>query len=159
MRLATGRSTGLEPGAVTQATRAIEASEGISLGEGDIASSCTGHHARRVALGAWSNEYPPAGEGKADCMSTQFRGCTNDALPPFFLDGDGETVPSNVEGMPYPVHPLQLTAMGMCISDSLQLEDLAKACEREGRFEFLVVGLPLRLPGATGSPWNPIAVF
>jgi hypothetical protein len=26
-------------------------------------------------------------------------------------------------------------------------------------FAFMVVGLPLRLPGATGSPWNPIAIF
>ncbi len=49
--------------------------------------------------------------------------------------------------------------MGMLISDSLQLEDLAKACAEERRFEFMVVGLPLRLPGATGSPWNPIAIF
>ena len=29
----------------------------------------------------------------------------------------------------------------------------------ERRFEFMVVGLPLRLPGGTGSPWNPIAIF
>jgi hypothetical protein len=29
----------------------------------------------------------------------------------------------------------------------------------ESRFEFMVVGLPLRLPGATGSPRNPIAIF
>jgi hypothetical protein len=64
-----------------------------------------------------------------------------------------------VESIPYPIHPLQLTAMGMCISDSLQLEDLAKTCKEEGRWEFMVVGLPLRLPGATGSPWNPIAIF
>jgi kynurenine formamidase len=49
--------------------------------------------------------------------------------------------------------------MGMFVSDSLQLEDLAQACAEEGRFEFMVVGLPLRLPGGTGSPWNPIAIF
>ena len=47
----------------------------------------------------------------------------------FLPDGDGETVPSNVEGMPYPIHPLQLTAMGMLVSDSLQLEELHKACD------------------------------
>ena len=77
----------------------------------------------------------------------------------FLPDGDGETVPSNVEGILYPIHPLQITAMGMFASDSLQLEDLAQACAEEGRDEFMVVGLPLRLPGATGSPWNPIAIF
>lgn len=47
----------------------------------------------------------------------------------------------------------------MFASDSLQLEDVAQACAEEERLEFLVVGLPLRLPGATGSPWNPIAIF
>jgi hypothetical protein len=77
----------------------------------------------------------------------------------FLPDGDGETVPSNVEGVLYPIHPLQVTAMGMLAADSLQLEDLARACEEEGRFEFMVVGRPLRLPGGTGSPWNPIAIF
>ena len=38
-------------------------------------------------------------------------------------------------------------------------EDVALACADEGRFEFMVVGLPLRLTGGTGSPWNPIAIF
>jgi hypothetical protein len=68
-------------------------------------------------------------------------------------------VPSNVAGMRYPIHPLQVAAMGLFAADSLQLEDLAAACAAEGRFEFMVVGLPLRLPGGTGSPWNPIAIF
>ena len=72
----------------------------------------------------------------------------------FLPDGDGEAVPSCVEGMTYPIHPLQSVAMGM-----LTAEDLARACEAEGRFEFMVVGLPLRLPGGTGSPWNPMAIF
>ena len=34
-----------------------------------------------------------------------------------------------------------------------------RPARQEGRWEFMVVGLPLRLPGATGSPWNPIAIF
>lgn len=55
--------------------------------------------------------------------------------------------------------PLQIVAMGMLASDSLQFEDLVRVCDAEGRFEFMVVGLPLRLPGGTGSPWNPIAHF
>jgi len=49
--------------------------------------------------------------------------------------------------------------MGMLVSDSLNLEEIGKTCEEEKRFEFMVVGLPLRLPGATGCPWNPIAIF
>jgi kynurenine formamidase len=151
----------LEPGeAVTrEELEAIEVGEGVRLGEGDILVFRTGHHARRLALGAWSNEYPPEGEGKAGLHVDTIPWMHERRIAAFLPDGDGETVPSNVEGMPYPIHPLQLTALGMCVSDSLQLEDLAKACVVVGRFEFLVVGLPLRLPGATGSPWNPIAIF
>jgi kynurenine formamidase len=151
----------LEPGeAVNRAElEAIEKAQGVTLGEGDILVFRTGHHARRTALGAWSNDYPPAGQGKAGLHVDTAPWMHERKIAAFLPDGDGETVPSNVEDMPYPIHPLQLTAMGMCVSDSLNLEDLAKACLEEGRWEFLVVGLPLRLPGATGSPWNPIAIF
>jgi kynurenine formamidase len=45
------------------------------------------------------------------------------------------------------------------VSDSLQLEDIAAACEEEGRWEFLVLAAPLRITGGTGSPFNPIAVL
>ena len=56
----------LEPGeAVTRAElEAIEKAQGVRLGEGDILVFRTGHHARRLALGAWSNDYPPAGAGQ-----------------------------------------------------------------------------------------------
>src|SRR5262249_980735 len=129
------------------------------LCEGDILVFRTGHHARRRALGAWSNDYPPAGEGKAGLHVDTVPWMHERRIAAFLPDGDGETVPSNVEEMPYPIHPLQLPSMGMLVSDSLNLEGVAKACEEEKRWEFMVVGLPLRLPGATGCPWNPIALF
>jgi kynurenine formamidase len=132
---------------------------GVQLGEGDILVFRTGHHRRRLELGAWSNDYPPTGEGKAGLHVDTIRWMHERRIAAFLPDGDGETIPSNVEGVLYPIHPLQVTAMGMLAADSLQLEDLAAACEEEGRFEFMVVGLPLRLPGGTGSPWNPIAIF
>lgn len=151
----------LEPGeAVTRAElEEIEKAEGVRLGEGDILVFRTGHHARRLNLGPWNNDYPPAGEGKSGLHVDAIPWMHQRRIAAFLPDGDGETVPSRVEGVPYPIHALQLTAMGMLVSDSLQLEDLAKACEDEQRWEFMVVGLPLRLPGATGSPWNPIAIF
>jgi kynurenine formamidase len=151
----------LEPGeAVTRAElEAVEAAQGVRLGEGDILVFRTGHHRRRLELGPWNNSYPPAGEGKAGLHVDTIPWMHERRIAAFLPDGDGETVPSGVEGMLYPIHALQVVAMGMCVSDSLQFEDLARACEGEGRFEFLVVGLPLRLPGGTGSPWNPIAIF
>jgi kynurenine formamidase len=136
---------------------AAEKAQGVRLGEGDIMLFRTGHHRRRLELGAWNPGY--SGQGMAGLHASSMLMLHERKVAVFLPDGDGETVPSNVEGMPYPIHALQLTAMGMLIADSLQLEELAEACEQEGRREFMVVGLPLRLPGATGSPWNPIAMF
>ena len=145
----------LEPGeAVTRAElEAVEVAQGVRLGEGDIFVFRTGHHRRRLELGAWDNSYPPAGQGKAGLHVDTIRWLHERKIAAFLPDGDGETVPSNVEGMLYPIHPLQVTAMGMFVADSLQLEDLSQACAEEGRFEFMVVGLPLRLPG-----WHRVAV-
>ena len=149
----------LEPGeAVTRAElEACEEAQGVHLGEGDIFVYRTGHHRRRLELGAWDNG--PDGEGKAGLHVDTIPWMHERGIAAFLPDGDGEAIPSTVDGISYPIHPLQIVAMGMLCSDSLQFEDLARACEEEGRFEFLVVGLPLRLPGGTGSPWNPIAIF
>jgi kynurenine formamidase len=149
----------LEPGeAVRRAElEACEEAQGVDLGEGDILVFRTGHHRRRLELGPWDNG--PDGEGKAGLHVDAIPWMHERRLAAFLPDGDGEAIPSVVEGMTYPIHPLQIVAMGMLASDSLQFEDLARACEDEGRYEFMVVGLPLRLPGGTGSPWNPIAIF
>lgn len=149
----------LEPGeAVTRAElEACETAQGVHIGEGDIFVFRTGHHGRRLALGPWDNG--PDGEGKAGLHVDTVPWMHERGIAAFLPDGDGEAVPSVVDGIAYPIHPLQIVAMGMLTADSLQFEDLARACEEEGRFEFMVVGLPLRLPGGTGSPWNPIAIF
>jgi kynurenine formamidase len=151
----------LEPGeAVTRAELdECAALEGVALGEGDILVLRTGHHRRRLELGPWDNSPPPAGEGKAGVHVDTIPWMHEKGIAAFLPDGDGETVPSVVAGITYPIHPLQVVAMGMLVSDSLQFEDLVAACEEEGRYEFMVVGLPLRLPGGTGSPWNPLAIF
>jgi kynurenine formamidase len=149
----------LEPG--TAVCRAeledAERAQGTYLGPGDLLVFRTGHHRRRTRLGPWDNGY--GGPGKAglhvDAISLLHERCVAGFLP----DGDGETVPSTVAGIAYPIHPLQITAMGMLAADSLNLEDLAEACEAEQRWEFLVVIAPLRVPGATGSPFNPIVVM
>ncbi|NPV69641.1 MAG: cyclase family protein [Firmicutes bacterium] len=149
----------LEPGeAVTRdEIEAVERAEGVRLDEGDIMVFRTGHHRRRLELGAWDPGY--TGEGRAGLDPYSLTLLHERKVSVFLPDGDGEVVPSYVEGIQYPIHPLQITAMGMVCADSLQLEELAQVSEQEGRFEFMVVIAPLRLPKGTGSPFNPIAVF
>ena len=77
----------------------------------------------------------------------------------FLPDGDGETVPSNVDGITYPIHSAAGGGHGHARLRQPAVRGSGAACEEEGRCEFMVVGLPLRLPGGTGSPWNPIAIF
>ena len=151
----------LEPGeAVTAAElQACAEAEDVRLGQGDILVLRTGHHRRRLELGPWDNSPPPVGEGKAGLHVDAIPWMHELRIAAFLPDGDGETVPSVVDGITYPIHPLQVVAMGMLVSDSLQFEELAQASEEESRYEFMVVGAPLRLPGGTGSPWNPIAIF
>ncbi len=149
----------LEPGtAVTRAElEEAERVEGAQLGEGDLFVFRTGHHRRRLEMGPWDNGY--SGEGKAGLHVDSIPLLHERHVAGFLPDGDGETVPSTVDGIAYPVHPLQITAMGMLAADSLNLEDLAAACAQEQRWEFLVALAPLRVPGATGSPLNPIALL
>jgi kynurenine formamidase len=149
----------LEPGeAVTiDELEAAEKAQGVRLGEGDILVFRTGHHRRRLELGPWNNGYD--GEGKAGLHASAILLLHERKVSAFFPDGDGETVPSNVERVAYPIHALQIAAMGMACSDSLQFEELVKVCEDERRWEFMVVAAPLRLPRGTGSLFNPIAIF
>ena len=149
----------LEPGdAVTgEELEAAEKSQGVRLGEGDLFVFRVGVCQRRLELGPWNVEH--GGEGRAGLHPTAMRLLHERKVAAFLPDGDGETIPCDIEGVGNPVHALQIGAMGLACADSLQLDDLARACEEEGRWEFMAVIAPLRLPGGTGSLVNPIAVF
>lgn len=149
----------LEPGhaVTTDELLRAEKSQRVQLREGDIFLFRTGHSRRRMELGAWDNSYE--GEGQAGLHPATMRLLHERRIAAFFPDGDGETVPSNVEGVAYPIHALQIAAMGMACADSLQFEDLANICEQQNRWEFMVVACPLFIPKGTGSPFNPVAIL
>ena len=149
----------LEPGeAVTrEELEASERAQGVSLQEGDIFLFRTGHHRRRLEFGPWDSGYE--GEGRAGLHATAMLLLHERKVAAFLPDGDGEAVPGHVEGVGSPIHALQIAAMGMACADNLQFEDLIGECTQEGRWEFMIVAAPLRLPGGTGSLFNPIAIF
>jgi len=71
-----------------------------------------------------------------------------------------------IEKLPYPsesftsaVHMIVLASMGLPILDWPALTELAATCERLKRWDYLLTTAPLRLPGGTGSPINPLALF
>ena len=149
----------LEPGeAVTaEEIEAVENSQGVKLGEGDIMLFRTGQYHRRNQKGPWNVGFD--GEGRAGLDPYSLLLLHERKVAAFLPEGDGEVHPGYVEGIRSPIHALQVAAMGMLVADSLQLEEVAAACSEEGRFTFMVAFSPLRLPRGTGSPFNPIAVF
>ena len=60
--------------------------------------------------------------------------------------------------LPFGVHSA-IFAHGLALIDMALLEPLAVACAEEGRWEFMLVVSPLPIPGGTGSPVNPLAIF
>jgi kynurenine formamidase len=71
-----------------------------------------------------------------------------------------------IEKLPYPsesftsaVHMIVLASMGLPILDWPALTELAATCDRLKRWDYLLTTAPLRLPGGTGSPINPLALF
>jgi kynurenine formamidase len=149
----------LEPGhAVTgEELEAAEKAQGVRMEEGDIFVFRVGHPLRRQELGPWNIDH--GGEGRAGLHPTAMRLLHKRKVSAFLPDGDGDTVPCHVEGVGHPIHALQIAAMGLACGDSLQLEDLTRACQEEGRWDFLVMLAPLRLRKGTGCLVNPIAVF
>lgn len=129
---------------------------GIKAGEGDILLVYTGRDARQTEA--------PDAPGTA----FQLAGLDPETIPWMHerriavLGGDGvhdPQPPSRFERWPIPVHMCALVGMGVHLLDNLFLEDLAKACAAEKRWEFLLTVAPLRIAGGTGSPINPIAMF
>ncbi|MEU1268746.1 cyclase family protein [Streptomyces sp. NPDC005799] len=146
----------LEPGqdVTVDDLTAAETEQNVRVSEGDLLFVRVGHRRRRSERGAWhaassrSGLHPSALEFLADRRVCVLGG-----------DGNNDTAPSSAEGVDFPVHVLAIHAMGLHLLDYLQFEDLAAACEAEGRWSFLCAIAPLRLPDATGSPVNPIAVL
>jgi kynurenine formamidase len=82
---------------------------------------------------------------------------------------DFQDAPESDQGLPNPtehdipialhIHAIALPYMGLPLVDNANLERIAKVCAELNRWEFQVTVAPLIIPGATGSPVNPIAVI
>jgi kynurenine formamidase len=70
-----------------------------------------------------------------------------------------ERLPNEIDPeMAVPVHGNLLRDLGVYIGEIWWLEELAADCAADGRYEFFLAAQPLNIPGAVGSPLNPIAI-
>jgi len=146
----------LEPGTpiYVEDLEAWERQAGVRVGPGDVVFVRAGRWARRAEEGAWATGRLAAGLHASVAPWLRERGVamlgsdyTNDALP------------SGVDGVAMPIHLLTLVTMGMWLFDNLDLEAVADVAAEQGRWEFLLVAAPLAVPGGTGAPLNPVAIF
>jgi kynurenine formamidase len=146
----------LEPGEhiSLEDLEAAEAEQGVAVREGDVLLVRTGHALRLDELGPWDTA-----SAKAGLHPTAVPFLAERRVAALGCDGNSDTAPSTTEGVSFPIHVLTLNAMGVHLLDYLQFEDLRAVCERARRWEFLFVAVPLRIPGGTGSPINPVAIF
>ena len=146
----------LEPGDHVTADDlfAAERDQGVRVGRGDIVLVRVGHRLRRTERGPWD-----AAAARAGLHPALLAVAAERQIAVLGSDGNNDTAPSVAEGVDFPVHVLAVNALGIHLMDYLEFAELAPLCEREGRWSFLCMIAPLRLPTFTGSPVNPIAIL
>jgi kynurenine formamidase len=131
-----------------------ERDQRVQVGRGDIVCVRVGHRRRRSEQGPWD-----AARARAGLHPTLLTVLAERQIAVLGSDGNNDTAPSAVAGVDFPVHVLAVNALGLHLLDYLQFMQLAEACTAVGRWSFLCVIAPLRLPTGTGSPVNPIAIL
>jgi kynurenine formamidase len=146
----------LEPGDHVTADDllAAEQDQGVRVGRGDIVLVRVGHRRRRAERGPWD-----AAAARAGLHPTVLALAAERHVAALGSDGNNDTAPSLTDNVDFPVHVLAINALGLHLMDYLQFDELAPLCEELGRWSFLCVVAPLRLPTGTGSPVNPIAIL
>ncbi len=146
----------LEPGTAIMAEdlEAFEKKAGVRVQSGDVLLIRTGRWERVRQKGPWNFLDAAAGSHVSVAKWLKARD-----VAVIGSDGVSDAMPSHVEGLFNPLHELVLVALGMPILDNLDLDALATEAQKRKRWTFLFVGAPLRVPGGTGSPLNPLAVF
>ncbi len=141
---------------------------GVRAGRGDVLVVRAGVEAREAAGGASALGPGPGPDAAAWMHEREIAVYTGDA--PELITALGARILGRAEGggnggdrpattFPLPFHQLALAAIGLVLLDHAHVESLARVCRELGRYEFLFVAAPLALPGGTGSPVNPLAIF
>jgi kynurenine formamidase len=146
----------LEPGdhVTPDDITAAELDQGVRIGQGDILLVRVGHRLRRRERGPWD-----AAATRAGLHPSVLPLLAERQIAVLGSDSNNDTAPSVADGVEFPVHVLAINALGLMLLDYLSFGELVPLCEQAGRWSFLCVIAPLRLPTGTGSPVNPIALM
>ncbi len=138
--------------------RCVERQES-SVEAGDIALIRTGH------LALWDPAFTPEQQmeyfnGSPGFGVDALNWCDRNDISAVAADTIGVEVlvPEDPEDRKHPVHCGALVDRGLPLGEFWVLDELAADCAADGRYEFMLVAPPLNIPGAVGSPLNPIAI-
>jgi kynurenine formamidase len=137
---------------------AWEKKTGIKISSGDAVILHTGRWVRRAKLGPYRVLQNAAG--------------FHASIIPWFRQRDvalvaGDTTP-DIQSEPrlipgeegrMPLHTAMLAGLGVPLIDDIDADKLAETAAKLNRWEFMLVIAPLAIPGGTGGPVNPIAIF
>lgn len=131
-----------------------ERSQGVRVEEGDILLVRTGNYRKRLDQGP-----VPGSEPMTACQVACTPWFKERGIAMLGTDTSNDVRPSHYATITAPLHTMCLVTMGLWLIDNTNLEQLAEACQRRNRYEFMLTLAPLRLRNVTGSPVNPIALF
>ncbi len=133
---------------------AWEKEAGVKVGPGDALFIYLGRWIRRDKVGPWPIQKEAPG---LDASMIPWLKARDVSL----LGGEASTdfAPNTGEVTGQPVHNFALVYLGVHIYDALDMTAVAREAAQRKRWEFLFIANPLAIPGGTGSPINPIAVF
>ncbi len=147
----------LEPGTpiYVEDLEAWEELTGVRISSGDALFVRTGVWARREAEGPWLRGRREGGRS-AGLHPSVIPWLKERGVSLLGSDHPAYVAPSNLPGA---VHDFAILHLGIHMIDNCDLEALGRAVAERDRSEFLLMIAPLAIPGGTGSPLNPIAVF
>jgi kynurenine formamidase len=146
----------LEPGDQVTAddlARAADAQQ-VEVRRGDLLFVRVGHRRRRDELGPWD-----AASARAGLHPTAMEFVADRQIAVLGSDSNNDSAGNPADQVEFPVHVLAINALGVHLLDYLAFGELLPVCEEAGRWSFMCVIAPLRLPAGTGSPVNPIAIL
>jgi kynurenine formamidase len=146
----------LEPGegVLPEHLEACEQRQGVRVTAGDAVLLRTGYGAKQAEHGPEPGDAAQPGWHAACLPWLHARD-----VAMVGSDTANDVSPSGYAGLRSPVHGIGIAAMGLWLLDNCDLEELAAACARLGRWEFCLVVAPLVLDGTSGSPVNPLALL
>ena len=147
----------LEPGSpiYVEELEAWEEQTGVRISSGDALFIRTGVWARREVEGPWLRGRRSGGQS-AGLHPSVIPWLKERDVALLGSDHPTYVAPSNLPGA---VHDFAILYLGIHMIDNCDLEALGAAAAERDRWEFLLMLAPLAIPGGTGSPLNPIAVF